>query len=54
MYGWAATPGQIGMGRLIQRTPLKGLYLVGHWTQPSHVVMPVILSGMTAARAILR
>jgi prolycopene isomerase len=54
MYGWAATPGQIGMGRLIQRTPLKGLYLVGHWTQPSHGVMPVILSGMTAARAILR
>jgi phytoene dehydrogenase-like protein len=54
MYGWAATPGQIGMGRLIQRTPLKGLYLAGHWTQPSHGVMPVILSGMTAARAILK
>jgi prolycopene isomerase len=54
MYGWAATPGQIGMGRLIQKTPLKGLYLAGHWTQPSHGVMPVVLSGMTAARAILR
>jgi len=54
MYGWAATPEQIGMGRLKQRTPFKGLYLVGHWTQPSHGVMPVVLSGMTAVRSILK
>jgi prolycopene isomerase len=54
IYGWAATPAQIGIGRLGQRTPVRGLYLVGHWTRPGHGVLTVVLSGMTAARELLR
>jgi phytoene dehydrogenase-like protein len=54
IYGWAASPRQIGMGRLGQRTPIRGLYLVGHWTQPGHGVLAVILSGMALVKLILR
>ena len=54
IYGWAATPRQIGLGRLGQRTPIQNLYLVGHWTQPGHGVLTVVLSGMTAARDLLK
>ncbi|MBN2514498.1 MAG: NAD(P)/FAD-dependent oxidoreductase [Deltaproteobacteria bacterium] len=54
IYGWAATPQQIGIHRLGQRTPLKGLYLVGHWTQPGHGVISVVLSGMAVAKTILK
>jgi prolycopene isomerase len=53
IYGWAATPRQIGMGRLGPRTPIRGLHLVGHWTQPGHGVLTVVLSGMQAARKLL-
>jgi prolycopene isomerase len=53
IYGWAATPRQIGMGRLGPRTPVRGLHLVGHWTQPGHGVLTVVLSGMKAARRLL-
>ena len=54
IYGWAATPRQIGLGRLGQQTPIQNLYLVGHWTQPGHGVLTVVLSGMTAARNLLK
>jgi prolycopene isomerase len=53
IYGWAASPRQIGMGRLGPRTPVRGLRLVGHWAQPAHGVLTVVLSGMQAARKIL-
>jgi prolycopene isomerase len=53
IYGWAATPRQIGLGRLGQRTPVRGLHLVGHWTQPGHGVFTVVLSGLAAARLVL-
>lgn len=54
IYGWEATPQQIGMRRLGRHTPFKGLYLVGHWTQPGHGVLTVVLSGMAAAKIILK
>jgi len=54
IYGWAATPRQIGMGRLGPRTPIRGLHLVGHWTRPGHGVLTVVLSGMQAARRLLK
>jgi all-trans-retinol 13,14-reductase len=53
IYGWASSPRQSGLGRLGQQTPLKGLYLAGHWTQPSQGVMPVMLSGMALVKTIL-
>jgi prolycopene isomerase len=54
IYGWAAAPRQIGMNRLGPRTPVRGLHLVGHWTRSGHGVLPVVLSGIKAARRILR
>jgi prolycopene isomerase len=54
IYGWAATPRQIGMGRLGPRTPIRGLHLVGHWTQPGHGVLTAVLSGLNAAQRLLK
>ena len=53
IYGWAATPRQIGRGRLGPRTPIRGLHLVGHWTQPGHGVLTAVLSGLQAAGRIM-
>ena len=52
-YGWAATPSQTGSFRLPQTTPIHGLYLAGHWTQPGHGIWTVMISGLRAARLIL-
>lgn len=53
IYGWALTPNQSGTRRLGPITPIRGLYLAGQWTQPSPGVMPVIASGLRAARLVL-
>ncbi|MCK4648668.1 hypothetical protein KAT51_04000, partial [bacterium] len=53
MYGLQVTPEQFGINRISQKTPIKGLYLVGHYTRPAHGVVGVILSGQFAAQAIL-
>lgn len=53
IYGWAALPQQSGPRRLPQRTPVSGLYLTGHWTQPGHGIWTVVLSGINTARLIL-
>lgn len=52
-YGWAASPNQSGPFRLPATTPIRGLYLAGHWTQPGHGVKGVMVSGLRAARLIL-
>jgi phytoene dehydrogenase-like protein len=52
-YGWAASPQQSGPLRLPATTPIRGLYLAGHWTQPSHGIWGVMVSGVRAARLIL-
>jgi len=54
MYGLQATPEQFGKDRIGQRTPIKNLYLVGHYTRPAHGVAGVAMSGQFAAQAILR
>jgi phytoene dehydrogenase-like protein len=54
MYGLASTPGQIGNGRPSHRTPIPGLFRVGHYTRPSHGIVGAALSGLFAARAILQ
>ena len=53
IYGWAALPRQSGARRLPNKTPLKGLYLAGHWTQPGHGIWSVVLSGINTARLVL-
>jgi len=53
LYGWELSPRCIGPGRPATRTPLAGLHLVGHWTQPGGGVTGVVTSGVQAAREIL-
>jgi len=53
VYGWAVSPEQSAVRRLPQRTPVDGLILAGHWTQPGHGVSFVVASGVGAARLVL-
>jgi phytoene dehydrogenase-like protein len=53
IYGWATTPRQIGVRRLPQETPVAGLFLAGHWSQPAHGLVPVMVSGIRVARIVL-
>jgi prolycopene isomerase len=52
VYGWEVSPEQTGANRLGHRTPIDGLYLSGHWTQPGGGLMPVIVSGTQTAQLI--
>ena len=51
-YGLAPTPRQFGRGRPANRTPLKGLYLAGHYARPSHGIVGAALSGRFVADMI--
>ena len=42
-----------GPRRLPYKTPVSGLYLTGHWTQPGSGIWTVVLSGINAARYVL-
>lgn len=53
IYGWANSTSQAGPRRLPGRTPIPGLYLAGHWTQPGSGIWTVVLSGINAARTVL-
>jgi prolycopene isomerase len=53
LYGFALTPDQVGPGRPAAATPLPGLLLAGHWTQPGGGVYGVLASGVEAARLAL-
>ena len=52
--GWALTPGQVGPKRLAQETPIKNLFLSGHWTRPALGIIATVISGLQSARVILR
>ena len=54
MYGLASTPEQIGNSRPSHLTPVRGLFQVGHYTRPAHGIVGASLSGLFAARAILK
>jgi prolycopene isomerase len=54
MYGLASTPHQMGNSRPSHRTPIPGLFQVGHYTRPSHGIVGASLSGLFAVRTILR
>lgn len=53
MYGWDVSPDQVGPLRLAHRSPIEGLSLAGHWTQPGGGVYGVMASGVGAASRIL-
>jgi phytoene dehydrogenase-like protein len=52
IYGWAKSVQQWPL-KLGPATPLKGLFLAGHWTGGGHGVYGAFRSGVTAARAVL-
>lgn len=53
-YGWAFTPSQMGFNRLQPRTPIRRLYLAGHWTTPGAGIAGVVMSGRNTAAIIAR
>ena len=53
LYGFALSPDQVGPGRPAATTPLPGLLLAGHWTQPGGGVYGALTSGVEAARLAL-
>jgi prolycopene isomerase len=53
IYGWANSTSQAGPLRLAINTPISGLYLTGHWTQPGSGIWTVVLSGINAARYVM-
>jgi prolycopene isomerase len=54
MYGLASIPQQMGPWRPPHRTPIPGLFQVGHYARPSHGIVGASLSGLFCARAILK
>jgi phytoene desaturase len=52
IYGWEQTPDHSSTDRLPHRTPIAGLYLSGHWTQPGGGVLAVVSSGLQTAELI--
>ena len=52
IYGWEVSPKQVGRRRLPHETPIDGLYLSGHWTQPGGGIYGVVASGLQTARAV--
>jgi prolycopene isomerase len=53
IYGWENTPNQAGIKRLAHHTPVRGLFLSGHWTQPGTGSLGAIYSGMQTAQMVL-
>jgi len=53
IYGWEVSPRQVGRNRLGHKTPIGGLYLSGHWTQPGGGIYGVTVSGIQTAQMIL-
>lgn len=53
-YGWENTPAQSGGKRSSHQTPVDGLFLSGHWTQPGTGSLRAFVSGMHTAQMVLR
>ncbi|WP_313556386.1 phytoene desaturase family protein [Miniimonas arenae] len=51
--GWAFSPELLSRERPAQRTPVPGLYLAGHWSQPTAGVPWVMLSGYNTAGMVI-
>ena len=53
VYGWENIPQQSLPKRLAHKTPVEGLFLSGHWTEPGSSSFRVVYSGVQAAQSIL-
>ncbi len=53
IYGWEVSPEQVGRNRLRHDTPIRGLYLSGHWTQPGGGIYGVTVSGLQTSQMVL-
>jgi phytoene dehydrogenase-like protein len=53
MLGWEMSPDQLGDARPSIVTPVRNLYLTGHWTQPGGGITPVIISAQRCAKLII-
>ena len=53
MYGWAHIPEQFGGYRLGHSTPVPGLLLAGHWSQPGGGLVAATVSGALVAQIVL-
>lgn len=53
IYGWENTPRQATTQRPAPVTPVQGLYLAGHWTQPGTSSLRAMYSGFRAASIVL-
>jgi len=53
-YGWESTVEQSTLNGVLPRTPIKGLYLAGHWTYPCGGIVAVMLSGKATAKIMMR
>jgi phytoene desaturase len=53
IYGWEQSPEQSALNRLGRVTPVQGLHLSGHWTQPGGGLITVLVSGIQTAQVIL-
>ena len=54
MYGWANSPDQTLIYRLKPSTPIKNLYLSGHWTIPGTGVTTAMLSGWILSKTLIK
>lgn len=52
VYGWENSPRQTLPKRLPQQTPVPGLLLAGHWTNPGSGSVRCLLSGLQAAATL--
>lgn len=53
MLGWEMSPDQLGLGRPAIESPIRDLWLTGHWTRPGGGITPVMVSARQAAEGIL-
>ena len=53
-YGLAPTPQQFGRGSPANKSPIKGLYLAGHYTRPSHGIVGAAISGRFVSEMIIK
>jgi prolycopene isomerase len=54
IYGWENTLQHVGSKRPSPHTPVAGLYLAGHWTQPGTGWLRSAVSGMLTSRLVLK
>jgi phytoene dehydrogenase-like protein len=53
IYGWENVPNQTTPKRLARVTPIEGLFLSGHWTEPGTAAIRAMTSGLQTAQMML-